>query len=140
MSGKRLMERFLEPEDDDGRHNSTETATLMRSVGDHLARLLNTRQGNALIAPDFGMPDVTELVQAFDDEHLRHVEDTLARVISTYEPRLHDVRVRHLPAADTAFAIAFSLSCRISHEGVTLPVIFETVLSADGHIDVKGHA
>jgi type VI secretion system protein len=62
MRERRLLERIANwSEADAERTSQTQVDILVRSVNDHLSRLLNTRQGSVPIDPHFGVPDFTNL-------------------------------------------------------------------------------
>lgn len=65
------------------------------SVIAHLRALLNTRRGESVTAPDFGVPDLTDVVLSMP-EGGRAIERSLRDVIERYEPRLTHVRVRQV--------------------------------------------
>ena len=109
----------------------------MGSVLKHLQRILNTRQGSVPIAPDYGMPDFTNIDSTFGPSDVPIMERTLASVISKYEPRLSDVQVRFTPAPDRPLTAVFTLSARLLLPDAATPVLFETVLNPDGHIQVS---
>ena len=69
---------------------------MIRSIQDHLQRILNTRQGNALIAEDFGVPDFTNIMGSFPDSQ-RSMERQVRQTIQKYEPRLKGIRVGFFP-------------------------------------------
>jgi type VI secretion system protein len=79
-----------------------------RSIGDaesivaHLHALLNAR----------GIVDLTDLVHTLPDG-MRSVELALRRAIETYEPRLTQVSVRHLPG-DDALRLDFQVQARLA--------------------------
>jgi len=77
---------------------SSERATwraedLESAIVDHLGRLLSTRQGGSLTAPDYGVPELTELSNNFTDA-LAMAQRALKSTLTTYEPRLKNVQVR----------------------------------------------
>lgn len=64
-------------------------------VTEHLARMLNTRQGSCLTCPDYGLIEVSEVLYDFPDA-VGIVQRALKNSIQTYEPRLKNVQVRHI--------------------------------------------
>ena len=134
-----LLQRIMNAERP-GRQPRDALTEQIDSIGSYLGRLLNTRQGSASIAPDLGLPDITNFTRLHGGEDVHAIEALIEGVISRYEPRLQDVQVRHEPSAGTAFTLAFSLSAKMDNEGTLLPVLFETILLPDGRIDIKGYA
>jgi type VI secretion system protein len=70
-------------------------ADLAGDVVDHLKQLLSTRQGTSLTAPDYGVPDVTELLHEMT-EAIAVTQRAVKHSLQTYEPRLKNVQVRHV--------------------------------------------
>ena len=62
-----------------------------REIAQSLMYLLNTHQGSAMIAEDFGLPDFNP--EAVSTHYLRHYEQSMKRLIHQYEPRLSEVEV-----------------------------------------------
>jgi type VI secretion system protein len=106
--------------------------TLQHSLARHLTAMLNTRRGNAPIAPDYGIADFTDLGSGFSQESIDDLKAELERVIMRYEPRLSDVRVQYSPRADLPLAAVFSLEATIRTENGVSPLRFETILDATG--------
>jgi type VI secretion system protein len=73
-----------------------EDQILVQSVQDHLARLLNARQGVLSHLPDYGLPDITkiygDLPYAVSD-----LRTAIELCITKYEPRVKQVTVVSLP-------------------------------------------
>src|SRR5260370_38758690 len=63
------------------------TEEIADSVLRHLRKMLNTRQGQAAIAPGYGMPDITDYVQNLS-EAVDKFRLAIKNSIETYEPRL----------------------------------------------------
>ncbi len=136
MNEKRLLERLRALDQNPDWRGRSEPKAAIASILDHLGKLLNTRQGSTLISPDFGMPDFTGISGSLDTESLFHMEETLTKVITRFEPRLDQVKVSFDPAPDKPFLIPFKLRATITAENRRIPVVFETVLNPDGHISV----
>ena len=70
---------------------------LRASVLEHLRNMCCTRRGSVRSRPDYGLPDISELVHSFP-EAIGKIRDALLHTIETYEPRLKNVRVRMCPS------------------------------------------
>ncbi|MBL9027140.1 MAG: type VI secretion system baseplate subunit TssE [Myxococcales bacterium] len=68
---------------------------LAADVMEHIKQLLSTRQGSSLTAPDYGVPDVTELLHEMS-EAIAVTQRAVKQSLQTYEPRLKNVQVRHV--------------------------------------------
>jgi type VI secretion system protein len=133
---ERLLERFRAFEKEPGRRGKEDPRRTSDSVMRHLQRILNTRQGNALIADDYGVPDFSDLAQA-GSESVREIERQLRATIQKYEPRLKMVKVTFQAAEDDATALRFQIVARLSSDART-GVMFETSVTPDGRIDLRG--
>jgi type VI secretion system protein len=69
---------------------------IVQSVQDHLARLLNARQGVLSHLPDYGLPDITEIYGDLPYT-VGDLRAAIEKCIMKYEPRVQRVRVVSLP-------------------------------------------
>ncbi|MDR1044449.1 MAG: type VI secretion system baseplate subunit TssE [Candidatus Adiutrix sp.] len=137
MREKRLLERLRDLERRPDRRSSGSLGEEVSSILRHVGLILNTRQGSASIAPDFGIPDFTDLATSFSPDSIPEIEAALRLVISKYEPRLDEVKVSFDPRPDDHSVITFKLEGRINPGETNFPVIFETLLTADGCLSVR---
>lgn len=137
MNEQRLLERIRLMEEDPDRRDVADPAKVVNSILGHLRMILNTRQGNAQIAPDFGVPDFTSMVGTSGLDAIRDIEASMTEVVLKYEPRLQGVKIEFLPEDDQPLSLIFKLEARLSLEDREMPVVFETVLNPDGQIVVK---
>lgn len=98
---------------------SSERATwraedLESAIVDHLARLLSTRQGGSLTAPDYGVPELSELSNNFTDA-LAMAQRALKATLTTYEPRLKNVQVRGTKFDLVEMQFEFEVTGTIQH-------------------------
>lgn len=136
MREHRLLDRIRLVDKNPNRRITRDPQQMIHSVQEHLQRILNTRQGNAPIAEDYGVPDFTNFTSAFPDSQ-RGVERSLRQTIRKYEPRLQGVRVEFLPKEEDSMSIMFKISARLVLENHKEPVSFESQVDSDGHIKVK---
>jgi len=122
---------------DPDRREVTEPVQIVNSVLGHLRMILNTRQGSAQIAPDYGVPDFTAMVGTSGLDSVRDIEASMTEVILKYEPRLQSVKVEFSPQEDSLLSLQFKLEARLSVEDREMPVVFETILDPDGRISVR---
>lgn len=137
MNEQRLLERIRFMEKDPDWRDAAEPGQVVKSILGHLRMILNTRQGNAQIAPDFGVPDFTSMIGATGLDAVRDIEESMTEVILKYEPRLENVRIEFIPEDDMPLSLQFKLQAKLKLEGQDMPVVFETVLDPDGRIMVK---
>jgi type VI secretion system protein len=69
------------------------------SIIEHLRVLLNARRGSSPSCPEFGIPDFSDLVHQFPGA-IQVLQRAIRETILTFEPRLRQVNVRHVPSED----------------------------------------
>lgn len=136
MREKRFLERLRAIERDPLWRGSATIQEAVASIQHHLLKILNTRQGSAPIATDFGVPDFSTIVSSFTPDSIPEIEAALSAVIRKYEPRLADIHVSFDPQEDKPFTMVFKLTAQVAVEGRQAPIVFETILAPDGHISI----
>jgi type VI secretion system protein len=124
------LERLADPEREGRRTISEDTQTAVHSVMRNLQRLLNSRRGQALIQPDYGLPDITDCVENAP-EALDRVSRAIKSTIEVFEPRLRRVRITHFPVAND-LNLHFGISGEIITETEQIPVHFNTTVNPTG--------
>jgi type VI secretion system protein len=104
------------------------------SITAHLRVLLNTRKGEAITAPGFGIVDFTDLVHGFPVSIQTLLQSIRATVLE-YEPRLKNVTVRHAPS-DNPLLLRFEITAQLAGKGTKGTLRFQTQMSAGGQVDV----
>ncbi|MDK2955244.1 MAG: type secretion system protein [Desulfovibrionales bacterium] len=137
MREDRLLEQIRYIEDHPDKRGLSDPARVVASILSHLRKILNTRQGSALIAEDYGVPDFTDLASNFGLDAIPDIERSINQTILKYEPRLNNVKVVYVPQASDVLSVPFKLEAEIRLEDRVVPVVFETVLEADGRINIK---
>jgi type VI secretion system protein len=119
--------RFLTEDESVGR--------FVDSVLAHLRKMLNTRQGDSLAAPDYGMPDITDFAQFSADE----VQMGIKRSIENFEPRLKKpVRVTCISSKDEWPRLRFEIVAGLLSPREKVRVRFESTVEESGHIEIEG--
>ena len=88
------------------------------------------------IFPVHFFPDFTDFKSAYPDTY-RDLERSLRQTIQKYEPRLTSVRVKFVPQDDDMLTVSFQIMARLILEGRKDPIVFESILDADGKINVR---
>src|SRR4051812_10042335 len=96
------------------------------SVLSHLRAMLNTRQGGVLTCPDYGMPDLTEFMQAPDVQ--RALQTGILNSIRKYEPRLKRVSVTY--AGAEGLTVHFDVSASLDSDDGAFQLHFETTVDS----------
>lgn len=73
-------------------HNVSEENQVIMSVLDNMQRILNARQGALSHLPDYGLPDMTKILQGMPGS-AHELMGTLSVVLLKYEPRLKSITV-----------------------------------------------
>ncbi len=126
-----LLERLADPDPERQRTVREDPRRVVDSVMRNLQKLLNTRQGEALIQPDYGMPDITECAEG-SPETLDRVCRAIKTTVEKFEPRLHRVRVTHLPTGND-LNLHFGITGQIVTEREQIPVYFNTTVNPSGN-------
>jgi type VI secretion system protein len=131
-----LLERIAAWEEGDLRTNQTQVDILMKSVMDHLARLLNTRQGSVQIDPLFGVPDFTNLAGGMAAGSTRDIEEEIRRMVQKYEPRIKAPRVTLNRELTDVLSIRFSLEGTLEVDDRDIPLQISTTVGANGKVNI----
>ena len=140
MEGTRLMERIRAMARDPDDRSNQDVETLQSSVLNHLARLLNTRQGSSIISRDYGVPDFSSLCTTPNTSNIHRIEEILSDVVRRYEPRLKNPVVRFAKDDKDSLKMNFKLSAELANvpDGENT-VYFQTVLTPNGRISIRRH-
>jgi type VI secretion system protein len=105
------------------------------SIIEHLRVLLNARRGSSPTAPDFGIPDFSDLVHAFPGA-IQTLQRSIKDTILAFEPRLKQVAVRHTPTEDP-LTLRFEITAVLADaRGGKGSLRFNTAMSSGGHVNV----
>jgi type VI secretion system protein len=98
--------------------------------------MLNTRQGNAPVAPAYGIPDLVDMVHSFPDS-IRLMEKAIRTTIEKHEPRLENVRVRHSGSEEDIFSLHFEITGVLAEADSKNSIWFETTVDSNGEVKVR---
>ncbi|MCA8925078.1 MAG: type VI secretion system baseplate subunit TssE [Planctomycetes bacterium] len=112
------------------------TGLMIRSVQANLVRVLNTREGDALIQPTFGMPPPNEIVHAFSGAVARMTKK-IRSSIEDFEPRLSDVEIVHLESPDDPLTLKFQVQARLTASSSGSWVSFMLRFDPSGRITLR---
>lgn len=73
-------------------HQVSEENQVIMSVLDNMQRILNCRAGTLAHLPDYGLPDMTKILQGMPGT-AHELMGTLSAVLLKYEPRLKSINV-----------------------------------------------
>ncbi|VXC89387.1 Type VI secretion system lysozyme-like protein [Enterobacterales bacterium 8AC] len=81
-----------------GLHQVSEEDQVILSVLDNIQRILNCRAGTLSHLPDYGLPDMSKILQGMPGS-AHTLMTTLLHTLLKYEPRLKTIKVVLLPKA-----------------------------------------
>jgi type VI secretion system protein len=138
MSNERLLERIRSIERDPSYRGRASYTRIVNSILEHLQRLLNTRQGNANISEDYGIPDFSNLATNYSNETVADLAASIQEVIKKYEHRLTGIKVTTESSVEASLVVKFKVEGKLVVEGQgPVAVSFETTVTPDGQVRVK---
>jgi type VI secretion system protein len=137
MRERRLLERIAGGAQSGERTSQTSIDMLVRSVIEHLRRLLNTRQGSVQIDPLFGIPDFTNIAGGLSAGSMRDIEEEICRMVRKYEQRLQSPKVSLNLLASDALSINFSLRGTLDVDNRAIPLQLSTIVKENGKVHIS---
>jgi type VI secretion system protein len=134
MPGATLLSRIRSPSV--GPSNVPSDRELRASILENVRHMCGTRLGTMLTCPDYGIADVSEMIHAFP-EAIAIMGNSLRHTIRTYEPRLQNVQVVHIPSEGGDLTLRFAIHARVLVDGAKRAIEFETLLDASRRITVR---
>ena len=138
MSGERsLLERLRDPEPESSRSIHQNTSRMSESVMANLRHLLNTRQGFSVTAPDYGIPDLVDVLHNFPDA-INGMRKAIKASIEKYEPRLRRVNVKYIESPGDIQALRYEITAELVTEDEKASIFIQTRIDRSGEVQVKG--
>ena len=109
-------------------------ASADRAILDHLRSLLNSRQGNSALDPEYGVPDFVDQIHNFPGG-LLELQRSLQRTIARYEPRLTAISVRPQRVAIDTLTLHFEISAALAASPKQV-IRFTTQVTRGGHVRI----
>ncbi len=128
MAGRALLSRIAS--------RDTRTVEAVESIAAHLRALLNTRRGDCVTAPDFGILDFADVVHEFPGG-IQQLAKSIRSTVLQYEPRLKNVTVRHVPD-EIPLALRFEITAQVAEGRTARTLRFATTVKPGGRVDVAG--
>lgn len=132
-----LLERIDHPESESIRKLTPDTDELSRSILRNLQNIFNTRQGSVLTLADYGSPDFNDLVDQFPDA-IMEIRKSILYNVKEYEPRLKNIRVRHIPDEENPLDLKFEIYGQLNLGNSRASVAFTTIMGDSGRIKIRG--
>jgi type VI secretion system protein len=114
---------------------AAEDVSFLEAVAADVERVCASRRGSLLMAPEYGVDDVTHLFHSFPaiDAWAAQLERTLAR----YEPRLRQVRVVPVVTESLELTLRAEIQARLVVNGRASPVRFTATLDSQCRLSVR---
>jgi len=129
VAGRGLLSRI---ESEEG--TSTRDVDVSTSIVEHLRVLLNTRKGDSVTVPNFGVVDFTDLVHSFPSA-VQTLQATIRATVLEYEPRLRNISVRHVPDEDP-LVLRFEITAQPADRNARGVLRFRTQMTPGGKVEV----
>jgi type VI secretion system protein len=130
-----LLERLSDPQTE--RTIRVDTPALTESVMRNLHRILNSRRGGARTVPDYGLPDLADVVHSFPDV-IVELSRIIKECIERYEPRLRNVRVTFVPDEADLLILRFHIAAELAAaSGERQRISFESTISSSGKATIR---
>ncbi len=113
-------------------HRISGSDQVILSVLDNLQRILNCRAGTLSHLPDYGLPDMSQILQGMPGSAYSLIT-TMTLVLLKYEPRLEGVAIRLLPQSLPG-QLEYSIEAELKGIGL---ITFGTAFSAQGKMLVR---
>lgn len=132
---KSLLER-IDSGGDDIYNTKIEPQRIVSSIMKHLSKMMNVRQGSVTILPDYGIPDLNEMIGRSPDGfmELRHA---IRSSLENYEPRLSNVLVAHVKDEDNPLRMKFEVSAQLVVGEKPTEISFSTHVQDSGVVDIR---
>ncbi|CAN1523843.1 COG3518 Predicted component of the type VI protein secretion system [Rhabdaerophilaceae bacterium] len=115
--------------------DSFSVAMVTESIVDNIRRIFNTRQGAVETRPDYGMPDLNDVVSLFL-EAVPAIETAVRDQIEKFEPRLRNIDVAFEAHPDDPMALGFVVTATIvGRDGEQIR--FDTRLGDDRRLSIR---
>jgi type VI secretion system protein len=131
-----ILERIADQRPESTRTTRPSESRIIASIQEHLERMLNTRRGNVPVAPDYGIPDMADLVHSFP-EAIHSMEQAIRTTVEKYEPRLCNVRVKYTGSEDDVFSLHFDLTAMLAPSSSGKRVSIHTEVDSSGEVAVR---
>ena len=131
MSTRGLLSRL----ENGSQHLSSRREDPLESITRHLRVLLNTRRGESVSSPGYGILDFNDVVHSYPAA-LQKIQASIRSAIQEYEPRLRNVVVVHLPDPNEPAALKFEITAQLAQRGSRDIFRFRTRVGAGGQVEL----
>lgn len=133
--GYRLLERIELGESKNCYEKVVSHKHLIESIHLHLADLLNTHAGNAMIDNEYGLPDFNDVLSN-NTNLVRNIQQNIRTSIEKFEPRLKNVEVHYRQDNHNPLQLGFGIGGEVMHNGGKVPMSINIFMGVDGQFNV----
>lgn len=133
--GYRFLERVELGEPKNSYEKIVSHKHLIESIHLHLADLLNTHAGNAMIDSEYGLPDFNDVLSN-NINLVRNIQQNIRSSIEKFEPRLKNVEVHYSHDNKNPLQLSFSIGGEVMHNGGKVPMAINIFMGVDGQFNV----
>lgn len=131
-----VLERLRNPDPPGQRRSKASPDEVMDSILRNLTCVLNTCQGNTLIDDRYGLPHLSTIRSTMPIS-VTPFETSIRTTIERHEPRVSNVRVRHVFDESGQVSLRFEISGIVKDEEGRMQIRFETYADEDGRMQVR---
>lgn len=113
-------------------HQVSEEDQVILSVLDNMQRILNCRAGTLSHLPDYGLPDMSKILQGMPNT-AHSLLTTLSHTLLKYEPRLKKIKVILLPQSAPG-QLEYGIDAELKEFGL---VHFGTAFMPEGRVLIR---
>ncbi len=139
MSAASLLNRLERNADPTSAGRSIYRSNDLESVVlEHLQRMLNTRQGSSLSAPEYGIVELSELLHDFPNANAI-MQRTIKNTIVKHEPRLKNIQVRVVEKEELrdSLCVFYEISAQLTYpDGDRQPIRFSTSIDESSNVQI----
>ncbi|OCH07658.1 type VI secretion system baseplate subunit TssE [Aliivibrio fischeri] len=133
--GYRLLERIELGEPKNCYEKVVSHKHLIESIHLHLADLLNTHAGNAMIDNDYGLPDFNDVLSN-NTNLVRNIQQNIKVSIEKFEPRMRNVEVHYRHDNNNPLQLGFGIGGEVIHNGGKVSMAINIFMGVDGQFNV----
>ncbi|MBZ4420083.1 type VI secretion system baseplate subunit TssE [Myxococcus sp. RHSTA-1-4] len=130
MGSRGLLSRIAE-----GNGTLAPPGDVVESIAEHLRNLLNTRRGESVAAPTYGILDLNDIVHSYPSA-IPRMTQSIRTAIQDFEPRLKNVVVQYAEDPADPTALRFDITAQLATRDRRGMVRFHTQVHPGGRVDL----
>ncbi|AKQ65168.1 hypothetical protein A176_002080 [Myxococcus hansupus] len=130
MGTRGLLSRIAE-----GNGSLAPSGDVVESIAEHLRSLLNTRRGESVASPGYGILDLNDIVHSYPAA-IPRMTQSIRTAIQDFEPRLKSVVVTHSEDTVDPTALRFDITAQLATRDRKGLVRFHTQVHPGGRVDL----